>query len=414
MKIQQLLLKTLTAALLCVYYNAHATETYTLEQMVDLARVNSPILKTAAAQKQLAEAGVQTAKGFLNPEVELLTGKTKPRVVDGTSGQVTSLSITQPIEWSSIRRARIQGAEYNVKSTVANYALNQLDLESQIKQSFFEVLKRQNELKLAEEDAGILQQIRDKVALRVKVGEAARYELVKSDAELSSALNVARSAKLRVNESKAMLRALTGLQITIDFNIDGHLSPHLTLPDIHLLRENALARHPQVQQTAFDVQKAQSQIELQRALKNPTFAVKGSMDRSPDAKQYQLGVVFSVPIWNQNQGPLAEAQAEKQRVMYSGDITRIGLLRDLDSAFTRYKIAERQVESFETGLLKEAEYALKVAETAYRYGERGILDYLDAQRTYRNIRAEYNTALFERQFALIELERLRALPLKES
>jgi cobalt-zinc-cadmium efflux system outer membrane protein len=49
-----------------------------------------------------------------------------------------------------------------------------------------------------------------------------------------------------------------------------------------------------------------------------------------------------------------------------------------------------------------------VAEAAYRFGERGILDYLDAQRTLRSIRNELNATRFELQAARIELERLRA------
>lgn len=414
MKMKRFVVKTLTTALFLTHFGANAGEMYTLDQMLELARANSPILKTAAAQRQVAEASVKTAGGLLNPEVEFMTGKSRARLTDGTSGQVTSVTITQPFQWASVREARIRGAEYGVKAAESNYTKSQLEVESDIKKAFFEVIKRWNEQKLAQENSDILQQIRDKVALRVKVGEVARYELVKAEAELSAALNITRSAKLRVNEAKAILRAMTGLPITINFEVDGKLAPHLVLPDIQTLRQNMLSRHPQVQQSSLEVQQAQSQIDLQRALKKPAFALKGGMDQSPDARQYQLGFTVTLPLLNQNQGPLAEAQAEKQRIFFSGEETRVRLLRELDSAFTQYIISDRQVESYETGLLKEAEYALKVAETAYRYGERGILDYLDAQRTYRSIRADYNTALFERQFALIELERLRALPLKES
>ena len=55
---------------------------------------------------------------------------------------------------------------------------------------------------------------------------------------------------------------------------------------------------------------------------------------------------------------------------------------------------------------------LKVAEAAYRLGERGILDYLDAQRTYRSVRNDYLNAQFDRQAAQIILDRLRATDLE--
>jgi cobalt-zinc-cadmium efflux system outer membrane protein len=57
--------------------------------------------------------------------------------------------------------------------------------------------------------------------------------------------------------------------------------------------------------------------------------------------------------------------------------------------------------------LREAQSALRVAEAAYRYGERGILDYLDAQRTLRSLRIELNTTRYELYAARVELERLR-------
>jgi len=63
--------------------------------------------------------------------------------------------------------------------------------------------------------------------------------------------------------------------------------------------------------------------------------------------------------------------------------------------------------------LKEAETVLKVAEAAYRLGERGIIDYLDAQRSYRSVRNDYLNARFDRQAALIDLDRLRATDLED-
>ena len=97
---------------------------------------------------------------------------------------------------------------------------------------------------------------------------------------------------------------------------------------------------------------------------------------------------------------LALTQIEAQRVQ---------LLRELDVAYSRASIAQRQVETFEGGLLSSAESALKVAEAAWRFGERSFLEVLDAQRTLRSVRREYNQIRFDRQAAWIEIERLQAL-----
>jgi cobalt-zinc-cadmium efflux system outer membrane protein len=84
----------------------------------------------------------------------------------------------------------------------------------------------------------------------------------------------------------------------------------------------------------------------------------------------------------------------------------MALGRELDSLYNRYLLAREQVQIIEQGLLQEANRALRGAEVAYRSGERGILEYLDAQRTLRDIRLDQLTARGEMERAGIEIERL--------
>jgi cobalt-zinc-cadmium efflux system outer membrane protein len=86
------------------------------------------------------------------------------------------------------------------------------------------------------------------------------------------------------------------------------------------------------------------------------------------------------------------------------------LAQTLEVAYQQYEIAQTQVTALESGILKQAEAALKVAESAYRFGERGFLEVLDAQRVYRAARAELIAARYELATAWVEIERLRAIP----
>ena len=56
----------------------------------------------------------------------------------------------------------------------------------------------------------------------------------------------------------------------------------------------------------------------------------------------------------------------------------------------------------------DCEAALRVAEAAYRFGERGILEVLDAQRVLRSVRADLLQARFQAQAARVVLEQLAA------
>ena len=71
-------------------------------------------------------------------------------------------------------------------------------------------------------------------------------------------------------------------------------------------------------------------------------------------------------------------------------------------------MATGAVEALSRGAVREAEAALRVAEAAYRFGERGILEVLDAQRVLRSVRADLLQARFQTQAARVVLEQLAA------
>lgn len=83
--------------------------------------------------------------------------------------------------------------------------------------------------------------------------------------------------------------------------------------------------------------------------------------------------------------------------------------KQLDAAYRQYDLSRTQVSALESGIVRQAEAALKVAEAAYKFGERGILEVLDAQRTFRAVRNELISARYELINAVAEIERLGAL-----
>lgn len=69
-------------------------------------------------------------------------------------------------------------------------------------------------------------------------------------------------------------------------------------------------------------------------------------------------------------------------------------------------MARVRIQALSQGSVREAEAALRVAEAAYRFGERGILDVLDAQRVLRAVRADLLDARHQLQATRIQLEYL--------
>jgi cobalt-zinc-cadmium efflux system outer membrane protein len=283
------------------------------------------------------------------------------------------------------------------------------------RQTFYEILRRRAELEIAEANERLLQQIREKVQLKVEVGEAPRYEEVKAMAEWMNAVKLKETAQVRVEDAKSALHALFGDALPYPFEVEGELPPlPIDLPPIEKLRDEVLAHQPLLHQTRAEVARTRAKLGYEQDLRYPQVSLVGYMERDPGLDRWQLGVSVPLPLWNQRQGQIREATADLSQAEAVASQQELTVLRELENAWNRYRIAHRQVETFESGLLKQAENSLKVAEAAYRLGERGILDYLDAQRVYRSVSNDYLNARFDRQSSLIDLERLRALELKEN
>jgi len=109
-------------------------------------------------------------------------------------------------------------------------------------------------------------------------------------------------------------------------------------------------------------------------------------------------------------GPVAEAEAQLARARNELLAQEFALGQSLESAYQVYGIARAQVTALESGIVRKAEAALKVADAVYRFGERSFLEVVDAQRVYRAARAEVISARHELAAAWVEIERLRALP----
>jgi cobalt-zinc-cadmium efflux system outer membrane protein len=383
----------------------------TLNEALKLAAIHSPVIAAAKAQERGAQAALTTATAFVNPEIEFAAGNSRPRQLGGTSGSNGLVGVSQLFELPSLRAARRQGAEAGIASGSAALSYTQLNQNTAVKQAFFDALRRQEETRLATENYELLLQIRNRVKVKVEVGESPRYELVKAGAEALAAESVAMSAQLRVTQSHDRLRALIGSPLDENFMVEVEALYPANLPALEELRRDLLTSQPLLKVTAAERQRAQARLEQERAARLPQPTFKVMSERDPDMNQWRIGVALPLPLWNRREGQIGEALAGVERAEAEAAQVNISLLAQLDQTYSQYQIAKRQVQTFESGLMNEAENAMKVAEAAYNFGERGILDYLDAQRVLRTTRLDFLNARYELQAALIEIERLRATPI---
>lgn len=385
-----------------------ATPTYTLEALIERALSESPALATSRAQQAEARAGLITARALPNPEIVIEPGRLVPRLPGEPAGASTALSLAQPIENPRLRAARSASAEARVVVALAETGVTQSRLVAAVRERFFELLRLRAEQQALQEDLILTEQIRDRIEVRVRAGEAPRFDSLRAEGEVAGVRRSLEATRLRIREAQVGMRQLVGPSLESEFelgtsDIDSRM---LGEADYLALRRRVEDRNPEIALAREQWSAADRQIALERTRIVPQLTVRASHEHDPAARLTRLGVQMSLPLLDRREGPIAEAIAQSERARVALVQRRFETEAAFEGAWQAYQVARSQVQAIEGGVLARARQVLAIAEAAYRLGERGILEYLDAQRQFRLVRNDLIAARFDLQRARTELERL--------
>lgn len=388
---------------------AQATPKLTLPELETMMFSQSPALKGAADAVQAARAAVDTARTIPNPQIEVMNGTRRTRLTQGDpNGNLKSLSVTQDLDMPWHRFPRVDGALAGLNAAQASEQSFKADMRAQLRLRYYDLIRRTAEHRVAREDVLLMEGIRKRIALLVETGEKARFELVKADAEMLNAQKMQESAGLRVRQARGALRALVGVNLPENFEIEA--KPHaFTAPkSLAQVRVEVLENNPELVRTRAQRQQLDRKLSEEKALRFPRFALRADQEQDPEWRSRRVGVAMNLPLWDWRGGPVGEAAAKLSQTDNELAHQEFSLLQSLDSAYQQYDIANAQVIALENGIVRHAADALRIAELAYKAGEKSFLEVMDAQRVYRAARNELITAQFELASAWNEIERLRA------
>ena len=400
------------------------------EELISEPRNNSPIsisivslqrlgleanglIRAAESRVDVAKAGVVSAGAYPNPELEFVGGHNRARAPGPISGNTYGAYVSQRIENPFLRIARIGSAEASVQASKAGLDRTRADLASALRVRAYELLLRQE---IAGVEAGVLdliEEIRHRVKVSVDTGETARFELIKADAEVLTAQSRRETTELDARRARVNLIKLTAGALNVNFNINASLLDKDNLPPLETLRHEVQLLNPDISRLSAELNSALLTTDKERAAVLPSLQLKFGQQRDPEFAYNIASLNVQIPLFDRRRGPIAEAVSESARLKETLDYRKFEIIQLLESSWQRRQIAKRKVEMFETGIISQAESALRVAQAAYRFGERGLLDVLDAQRVLRSVRADLLQARFEYQVAVSEILRLRGQYPKE-
>jgi len=387
-----------------------ASESLRPDALVALAIENNPDLLLSRADLVSAKAAQSLTGVLQNPRVEFGLGRESSQaILQDRSAQLQNLSLSQFVENPALRESRIASARFLSQAQAARLQWIRAQVAGLVRRSAYEVVLRQAEINAADEARLLLESTRARVKLRVESGDAARYELIKAEAELIGAQQRTQVARLALEQARIRLQQLLGVDLPTGWSINASLEDPVDLPERDRMRMRFLKNHPDLLALGAEFNAASERVNEARASRWPGVDLQLSQLRDrgvdrPNRYETVLGATIAVPLLDPRKAAIDLAQSQVQRASVALKTREQSLLREFDSASAALEIAALRVKSLDEGAVRQAEAALRVAEAAYRFGERGILDVIDAQRVLRQIRADLLSARFEQQAAAIALQ----------
>ena len=390
--------------------SAQSKTSFTINDLISISLESSPQVLAARDQAKAIKGQLSTARAIPNPEFEVATGQQRSATGPLTVGNVSSWAVTQPLDMPYTRFPRVNAAEANLRAAEATRVAFEVETISRVQQRFYELMRREAEQKAAEEDMSLTKQIRDRMQIRYDVGETARFELIRVQTEFLNAQIAAESSKLRVEQARSQLRQVVGHQVPADFTVVAEQPKPEVLPSLTQLLNEVQSQSPELQKAKAEVEATESKLSFEKNSRLPRLAFKASQYNDPNFTDRLYGLQVSIPIWDFKGGQIAEAEANASKAKNQLNAQSQTLDQQMETAYKLYQMTSYQVKILSSEVVELAASARRIAEVSYRYGERGMLEYLDAQRTFRAARNDLIKARFDLASVVTEIQRLRASP----
>jgi len=212
---------------------------------------------------------------------------------------------------------------------------------------------------------------------------------VQFESDLQNALVALRTAKI---DLLALLDDKTPVeQFDVEEKFD-YTEPVSTLPQLRAL---ALQTRPDLKEAQQSLDKARTdhQLSLANGSTDPTFSGwwthNGSFN-NPVANN-TVGASVSIPlrIFDRNQGDKLHTLLDINRNQKLRDQAEVTALHDVDSAYATLQSTIALLRPYKDKYLKEASDIRDEVSYAYQHGGASLLDFLDAQKSYRDTQLNY-------------------------
>ena len=304
------------------------------------------------------------------------------------------LGLGYSFERGKKRQHRLQAARDVTDATRSTVADNERQIIFNLTQQFVSVLLSQSTIDFTQQILDSFQKTVDISETRYKAGDMSEGDLLKIKLQMLQFQNDAFSAKLAKVQALAGLRQFLGFESVPDiYDVEGELDYEAVHAGLDDLKALALRTRPDLQAAQKTVVAARSAELLAEANRKRDLSASFNYSHVSATNTGAFFFNIQLPIFDRNQGEIARTRYVITQSQELASETSQQVLTDVVDAFFALRTSEQIVQLYRGGYVDQAKQSRDISEYAYKRGAASLLDYLDAERTYRSNQLAYRQAL---------------------
>ncbi|MGC8783390.1 MAG: TolC family protein [Armatimonadota bacterium] len=408
---------------------------FTLQDSIRIALQNSRSLRSVLQDERKANARVREARGAGLPQLDVSANyrrldrvpKAKFPSFDPITGTFTfneieiqpidsgtaTVSLSQVIDVSGVIRTATDAA--SLYSRIANLDVQRTrnEVVLQVKQAFYDVLRAQELVKVAEEALQNAEVRRKLAQAAVDAGVSPKLDVMRADAAVAAAQQAVITARNALQLAKAAFNNVLGRRVDEPVELIPADEPEPEMTDFNRYLQEALSKRPELIQANLGVSLSEKQITAAKRDQLPSLVVRGQWDFNlktstfqPRESSFTTIAALQFKIWDsgQTQGRVEQARADVDKAKVAVENVREGIALEVRSAYLSLQEAREKVAAAEKGLQAATE-SLRVARLRYEAGVSTQLELSDAELAYTQAEQNLVNARYDLRVAWARLEK---------
>jgi cobalt-zinc-cadmium efflux system outer membrane protein len=378
----------------CLAQSTAPAQTLTWQDTKAKFRANNPTL--LAGQSEIDEARADEITAYLRPNPTLTFSADSLAILTynpfrPVANLIPGASVDYLHERRHKRELRLASAQQATAIAISGQADLERNLLFDLRDAFVRVLQAKAIRSVAQENLDYYNKEVDINRNRFQAGSMARVDFQRVELQQIQYQSDLATAEVNLRTAKIDLLSLLHDNTPVEqFDVAEPFDFSDSTPGLQQVQSIALDTRPDLKEAEKSLDKARTdhQLAVANGSSDPTFSF--DVARQVPVNAYVgFSVSFPLRIFDKNQGEKLRTRIDIARNEKLQTAAQTSVIHDVDSAYATLRSTLQLLRPYKTTYLREATDVRETITFSYLHGAASLLDFLDAQKQYRDTELNY-------------------------